>query len=642
MSSSISSSISSSSPSDASVSSQELEPVQTSAPAKEASPEVKTNSRVDQIEKVPETTPSAPTQGNPRTKRRNARKRLRARAARLAAISGERDLSIGSNQDLLSQGGVTDAAHDQEADSLEAKRKTLLEIFEPAEEEPGSCAEPHDRAVVLPAQSDVAEDSTRTSLDLEVSVQGEKNRKKIAQALPLGLEKENELNLTSQKALEESSKVAGPARRSRLDTASSKRLIFGSLGLRAPKSKQEEEDLRNSLSVKFKEPSNSLKDSILGTPTKPAEDDNNPWIDKIVLKAVECCYDGVDLSTPPFPFVQRWDPQQQGTFSGSRGKRSGGQSKRQKRNNSQYYQQYNDYDYYEEDQENPPDSQLVNPMNGIDLQSSDGTDHAALSNGNPIQSESDSIQAAVNQQILQDTDHQSIVGKLSRGVDLPRLPHDLSECRILAKSSAKPEAIIAFKQMEMSEKTNWCPIISSYRTAKIDNVLEDGTLELTLAARDVQSRVKKYDPDTGERRYEKFEMPSDNDDSADEDEGRLEISLLDMIEPKLIRSHNFSYCERNDEHEELVKGEEEDVLGRKSPQAQDANDIHAVTPTREKTELDPKGRAQTAQNLSSPARSQQGREISESARREYSLLMKDAGFRSDIPADVNEAFESTK
>jgi hypothetical protein len=67
------------------------------------------------------------------------------------------------------------------------------------------------------------------------------------------------------------------------------------------------------------------------TQRQTAEDAQSNWRDKIVYRAVECVEDGVELSEPPFPFVQRWDPQQQFTK-----KQRNGRSKRKDRDNEQY------------------------------------------------------------------------------------------------------------------------------------------------------------------------------------------------------------------------------------------------------------------------------------------------------------------
>ncbi|KAM0696684.1 hypothetical protein Q7P36_003933 [Cladosporium allicinum] len=40
-----------------------------------------------------------------------------------------------------------------------------------------------------------------------------------------------------------------------------------------------------------------------------AEEDEDVWLQRIDLRAVECCDEGIKLIAPPFPFYQRWDPQ---------------------------------------------------------------------------------------------------------------------------------------------------------------------------------------------------------------------------------------------------------------------------------------------------------------------------------------------
>jgi hypothetical protein len=41
----------------------------------------------------------------------------------------------------------------------------------------------------------------------------------------------------------------------------------------------------------------------------PAEEDDDSWLQRIDLRAVECCEEGIELNTPPFPFYHRWDPE---------------------------------------------------------------------------------------------------------------------------------------------------------------------------------------------------------------------------------------------------------------------------------------------------------------------------------------------
>jgi hypothetical protein len=46
-----------------------------------------------------------------------------------------------------------------------------------------------------------------------------------------------------------------------------------------------------------------------GNGPETEEEDDDTCLQRIDLRAVECCDEGVDLSTPPFPFYHGWDPQ---------------------------------------------------------------------------------------------------------------------------------------------------------------------------------------------------------------------------------------------------------------------------------------------------------------------------------------------
>lgn len=52
--------------------------------------------------------------------------------------------------------------------------------------------------------------------------------------------------------------------------------------------------------------------------------DKADWRQKVTYLGVECCQQGVELSEPPFPFEQRWDPQQQGSARQKRKRASRG------------------------------------------------------------------------------------------------------------------------------------------------------------------------------------------------------------------------------------------------------------------------------------------------------------------------------
>jgi hypothetical protein len=299
--------------------------------------------------------------------------------------------------------------------------------------------------------------------------------------------------------------------RTRLDLSASKRLLFGSLGMRTPKSKEEEQRLKDNITKLAKaQPSNSNPRvdavgnfirgntaGLLNSSAKLSEGDwlqesDDDWRDKIVLRAEECCQEGVELSTPPFPFYQRWDPQQQNS-----GARMSSKGKRKKRNRSQNY----GTDFYEDGMQFlDADQDLI--LNYDDAEN--GVDGRSMAELDPVDTLS----------------------------DLPELPEDVLELMNLQEPEIQRGAIIAFKQMTIGP--NYQPVILDYRTAKVDDVLSDGTLQLTLAKRDTLILDKKYDPETGERIFGKFEMPVD-DEEEEENPGYLELSFGDLLEPKLIK-----------------------------------------------------------------------------------------------------------
>ena len=133
------------------------------------------------------------------------------------------------------------------------------------------------------------------------------------------------------------SSVSEP-RRARLVLPSTKRMLFGSLGLRTPKTKEDD----NKISEQLMKDSKPMRNPRLDKENEPVPDieaayADDSWKDKIDLRAVECCHEGIELSTPPFPFVQRWDPQQQRGYSYGKNKKR--KQKKRKRNDDSYYEE---------------------------------------------------------------------------------------------------------------------------------------------------------------------------------------------------------------------------------------------------------------------------------------------------------------
>ena len=421
-------------------------------------------------------------------------------------------------------------------------------------------------------------------------------------------------------ALTDQVSLGSSQRRSKLDIASSRRLLFGSLGLPTPKNKQDEIKIRDQLmkDIKRRRLSDSQNETEADLPFAKGEPvENERWEEKIVLKAVECCYDGIELSTPPFPFVQRWDPQQQGGHEGLNG-RNARRSKKRKRNDEQFYEQVPVHNL----EDGKTNANVVAPVN----EDNQDNDRVPLESKQQLQKqqaitsriENDEYELAINDQLKRET-NASASASAGDGTtqDLPMLPQDMSTCTPLTKGISLRGAIVAFKQLDMSQETNWEPRVSDYRTALVDHLMENGILRMTLARRDQPQVQKSYNQQTGERIYSKFEMPGFNDDESLEN-GIVELSFAELIEPKLIRAASV----------ELLVTEEQQSWGHGAghpievieTDSIETNIVHSDMPS-------PKlpNRSITGSKPDS------GRE---EVRKEINDLIKDAGWRSSIHSDI--------
>lgn len=409
-----------------------------------------------------------------------------------------------------------------------------------------------------------------------------------------------------------------PHRRSKLDMSGAKRMVFGSLGLRTPKTKEDEIKTREKLMKDVrpaKEPHLSEKIEKIEHTAPAAEDES--WKDKIDLRAVECCYEGIEYSTPPFPFVQRWDPQQQrGYRMGNAQKRNG---KKRKRNNNDYYENgsYHQHSKVLRFEDN---------ASGHEAESTLLTEKANAE-GNEQQEQhdernQDSVRA--NQQLLHETEGASADTLVELEEthdltnDLPTLPKDLSTIPSLTIENAIKGNVVAFKQLEMSAETNWQPRISEYRSAIVNEILDDGTLSMTLARRDQPSKKIQYNKRTGERLYSKFEMPGYSDGNDDDRNGQVEISFDELINPVLVEAAS-----------EKVNG---DVL----LQGQDHDHLHGKAVTGEAHDIDASVQGVCQNDPIQEVSKTTTAELSEEARHEISELIRDAGWRSSMNHELND------
>jgi hypothetical protein len=324
------------------------------------------------------------------------------------------------------------------------------------------------------------------------------------------------------------------SRRAKLDLGAGRRMLFNALGVRAPKTKKDEEKVRSDLmkdirpqkiSKPTEEPQTNISDELV-------DEDPEAWRERISYRAVECVEEGVELSEPPFPFVQRWDPQQQGwSQNGNRG----GKRKKEQRNQAQYYNEdpraskkqkrrKGKHTYAEEQEYLEASYEPSYQDESTELQYDDSTQM--------VESQNDE-ESQITQQLINDI---STPSGFSQGPeDLAPLPEDPASLPDLKDGSAKVGMTIAFKKLELSAATKWQPEISPYRTAIVIEVAENGELHLTLAMRDREQSNKIYDQETGERIYNKFEVPDDDDDPEEEDDGMLNISFGELVDPKIVQ-----------------------------------------------------------------------------------------------------------
>jgi hypothetical protein len=304
-----------------------------------------------------------------------------------------------------------------------------------------------------------------------------------------------------KRALAESSDAAPspPGKRARLDVASTRRMVLGSLGIRATKSK----------SMDDKSVSRSVPADIQSADEVPPESD--AWKGKLRVTAVECVLEGFTLTPPPYPFVQRWDPSQQL------------KSKKRKKSARKSYGQ-EEYDAYDES------AITADP---------DTSEYPALN---------------------YDEDSEDKPHALSS--DFTKPPEDPDTLATAMLADCTPGTIIAFKQYDLSEATGWQPVISEYRTARIDLITkEPHELGITLASRDIPFKNISYD-DFGNRIPSRFDVEADEDEEGDEDDGTRIVDFNELIAPKLVAAALSAKVEAPESHiadEEVVPDAQLDV-----------------------------------------------------------------------------------
>ncbi|KAI7239225.1 hypothetical protein KC330_g2016 [Hortaea werneckii] len=420
------------------------------------------------------------------------------------------------------------------AKQLEIKRQTLLAQIDSGGVEVESKANRgRKRRAADIEDNGNTEDSTNSSIAPTVPISGEETPENIDT-------QDNMAGAAKKKALGATDMIpSSVARRSRLDVAGSKRLLLGSLGVRVPKTQEEKDALQKKLKDRNDQriapphdpetPAPAPKKASKIAPTEDqqheSEDDGESWREKIDLNAIECCEEGITLSTPPFPFHQRWDPQQRRKKSKARNGRaySTGQGahpatrKGRKKRSGDYMadgELIETYDKY--NQNGGGDALDYDDEWGVD-EDDEYWEEGALLDGD--YDDEDDYNA--DQQLR----GEAAMGELDDG--FPSLPEDVTTLPLLAEKDAKKFDFVVYTELVCSAATGWQPRMLT-RTVQLMRKEDDGW-DVKMATRDL--RPKAYDEE-GNRVYGKFEMEGISDDEGDE--GTKTMTWGGMIEPRLL------------------------------------------------------------------------------------------------------------
>jgi hypothetical protein len=453
-----------------------------------ANTEPKTNGQTVKAALEPAQGPKPPGTGLAKTQKRNARKRDAKRLRAMQAL-----------EDTQSQASVNGTAS-EEAELMARKRALLSAVSDEQEDDPSP---PKDALTKEPR--------------------------------PMIVEVEEAPAVTTSQDVAPTEEAPAPTqRRHKVDMGAGRRLLLGALGLKNPKTKADEDKLRDSLMKNVKPLRNPRvqAEEAKANDDKPAEEqpDEDPeaWRKKISYRAVECCHDDIVLSEPPFPFVQRWDPQQQ--YGSMRKRKRASQNFNDESCYEEDSQQWNGDEEWNDNSQRKKKKKNKKRKNkgGFDGEYDEEESHEGSFGGTGANGDEDIV---LNYDDIP-TKHRPEESQFTDTDDLPSLPSDISTLPSLALSDMKPGMVATWKQLLMSKATNWQPEMVSM-TGLILSISEDNCMHVLLAKRDREGNNKEYDEYTGQRIYAKFEAPDLDED--EEDDGRRDIPWAEMSDPRLVQ-----------------------------------------------------------------------------------------------------------
>ncbi|KAK4224676.1 hypothetical protein QBC38DRAFT_484916 [Podospora fimiseda] len=447
-------------------------------------------------------------------------------------------------------------------------------------------------------------------------------------------------------------------RKTKLDVNAGRRIVFVALGVKTPKTKEDEDKIRDSLmsdvrphvNHRLLEASEPEQEEVVQPKDtqEQAEEDPDAWREKINYRAVECSQEGVELSEPPFPFVQRWDPQQQ---YWKKDNKRGGRSKRKQRDNADFQDdsranvKRRKYDGQAEDYYGEDESHFYDESTGYGNSTLNYDDSTAYG------------ETALNYDDEPQDNHEDTVAQEDEE-DLPPLPENLSTLPSLEADRASPGMILTWKQLLMSKATNWQPQLLNL-TGVLVNVEDGNSFKVRLAKRDQQldQNEKTYDED-GNRIYGKFEMVGLDDEEDDEEakHGYRIIELSDMIEPRVLQyPANFipSTASPKQSPKALPVSDDKTIsvqtsatlsLGEQEQQEGASPDMELDAQPVEESVVVDSGLRTSDQQQPTQTHSDLVADVSmtEDRRSEISQLIKDAGFRKEVDLSINEVAHSER
>lgn len=242
-----------------------------------------------------------------------------------------------------------------------------------------------------------------------------------------------------------------------------------------------------------------LKTAAVEEPQAPQ--DPGFWKSKINLTAFECWNEEYDLSAPPFPFKQHWDPNCK--LMQKKGKQ------KQRKTAGERFSDINA------------------------TTSDDGNQTIELDYGESRSSHGKSDRdttTTIESQLLQD------VAAASQS-DLPPLPDNVDALPTLADTDIKKGALVVFKLFELNP-ANMNPEISAFKTAIVEEEGDSGNgagdIGLKLAERDKARKEKKYNR-KGERIYDHVDNFGTGDSDEEDTGGLLYYKFHELLEAKLLK-----------------------------------------------------------------------------------------------------------